>query len=235
MLGNDVLHDLMHHVFRAGARAVNQQIEGVGTRQALRRLSWSPALVRRFWRRVHASPMAAHGFSRRYHACYLRVWRRYLKHPVTSVDEHDHTLHAVWATLGACPPFQTLVATEVYEHIPPAEAPMFLTKCFSNLLEAGRLLLSVPLAEDLDRNLCYCPTCDHFFHRWQHVRSLTLPILAKELTDAGFVIEKVWWRSLLAWNVELRWGWLVGTLARLVFRPDHLLVSAWKPRVMDRT
>lgn len=64
-----------------------------------------------------------------------------------------------------------ILVTEVIEHLydDVLEADIEIWK--SVLKTDGRIILSTPNAEQLEKNYVYCPCCDNYFHKWQHVRS----------------------------------------------------------------
>ncbi|NKC11523.1 MAG: methyltransferase domain-containing protein [Gammaproteobacteria bacterium] len=82
--------------------------------------------------------------------------------------------------------FDAVFCLEVYEHVPDAVMPGFLAQLASLVRPGGLLLLTTPNQEDLDANGVYCPTCDSYFHRWQHLRSVEPEHLLHTMAQAGF-------------------------------------------------
>jgi SAM-dependent methyltransferase len=82
--------------------------------------------------------------------------------------------------------YDTVIMTDVIEHILEGEELSTFTQVKRLLSPGGRLILTTPYAEDLDLAAAYCPVCDHLFHRWQHVRSFTEESLSQYLEKQGF-------------------------------------------------
>lgn len=88
----------------------------------------------------------------------------------------------------ATPPegFDAVFCLEVFEHVPDLMMPAFLDQLTGLVKPGGILLLTTPHREDLDANGVYCPTCDTYFHRWQHLRSVTPEQVLAAFADRGF-------------------------------------------------
>jgi hypothetical protein len=55
----------------------------------------------------------------------------------------------------------------------------------------GRLFITTPNDEDLDKDQIYCPQCDFIHHRWQHVRKWNSYSLRKFLIEKNFDLESI--------------------------------------------
>ena len=95
---------------------------------------------------------------------------------------------------GESEPFDIVLMVEVIEHLLDQDLPVILETISGFLKRDGRLIVTTPNAEDLDLASVYCPNCDTFFHRWQHMRSFTEEMLERFLQQYGFeriVMHKV--------------------------------------------
>jgi 2-polyprenyl-3-methyl-5-hydroxy-6-metoxy-1,4-benzoquinol methylase len=70
--------------------------------------------------------------------------------------------------------FDLVTCIETIEHVPEGELSPLISEMRRVLRPGGVLLITTPNAEILEENLNYCPFCDTEFHRWQHLRSLTI-------------------------------------------------------------
>jgi glycosyltransferase involved in cell wall biosynthesis/2-polyprenyl-3-methyl-5-hydroxy-6-metoxy-1,4-benzoquinol methylase len=87
--------------------------------------------------------------------------------------------------------FDVVFACEVVEHVLEDELADFFTLLASALKPGGRLILTTPNREDLNRSLVYSPTANVLFHRWQHVRSFDRVSFERLLAEHGFAVEVV--------------------------------------------
>jgi 2-polyprenyl-3-methyl-5-hydroxy-6-metoxy-1,4-benzoquinol methylase len=104
-------------------------------------------------------------------------------------------LHGLDGFLGvddgkASASYDAVLCLEVIEHVPEADLPAFVHRLSQSVAPGGVLILTCPNAEDLDMDSCLCPNCGVYFHRWQHLRSVTPQWLTALLTAAGF--ERLW-------------------------------------------
>jgi len=114
--------------------------------------------------------------------------------------------------------FDTVVATEVVEHLSPASFHAGLGEIDRVLKPRGRFVGTVPYREKLEDNLVVCPDCQKVFHRWGHQQSFTVESLGTAL--AGFfevkacrpVVYPPW--NLLNWKGKT--GATLGVLLSLL-------------------
>jgi SAM-dependent methyltransferase len=93
----------------------------------------------------------------------------------------------------------TVCAIETIEHVLPDELNAFLAEIRRVLRPGGKVIITTPLAEDLNAQEIMCPACHTTFHRWQHVRSLTPTTLDDLMRSAGFtrvVSRPAYWYSV---------------------------------------
>lgn len=142
--------------------------------------------------------------------------RRFAKDPLVSV--HHGYLEDADSAFGA----DTIVAVNVLEHV---ERPAgFLEAAYSRLAPDGALLILVPALPALYGSL------DKAF---EHYRRYTRPELEKDLSDAGFVIERLHYMNLVGIA-----GWFVAgrvmrrtTLGRAQVRIYDRWVIPWLRRI----
>lgn len=91
-------------------------------------------------------------------------------------------------------PFDGIFMVEVIEHILDPDVERVFSQVRSWLKRDGMLIITTPLAEDLEMNAAFCPSCEILFHRWQHVRTFTLATLQEFMARQGFRCE--WQRGV---------------------------------------
>lgn len=75
---------------------------------------------------------------------------------------------------------------EVIEHLLDEQVESTLKELYRVLRPGGHVIVTTPHNENLALNMIHCPECGSTFHRWQHVRSLTVPSLSAFMQQAGF-------------------------------------------------
>ncbi len=79
--------------------------------------------------------------------------------------------------------FDTVVATEVLEHLSAASFGAGLAEIERVLRPHGWFIGTVPHREKLGENLVVCPHCQEVFHRWGHQQSFTVESLRAGLAN----------------------------------------------------
>ena len=82
--------------------------------------------------------------------------------------------------------FDTVFMIEVIEHILDEQLASSLDLIRRLLAPGGKLVVTTPNSENLDREMCVCPADGTVFHRWQHVRSFSAESLTTLLAEHGF-------------------------------------------------
>ncbi|HEV3136561.1 MAG TPA: class I SAM-dependent methyltransferase, partial [Pirellulales bacterium] len=77
--------------------------------------------------------------------------------------------------------FDFVVASEVLEHLTPAQRQKGLEEITRTLKPGGYFIGTVPYRELLDLNVAVCPNCQHVFHRWGHTATFDLATMREEL------------------------------------------------------
>jgi glycosyltransferase involved in cell wall biosynthesis/2-polyprenyl-3-methyl-5-hydroxy-6-metoxy-1,4-benzoquinol methylase len=85
--------------------------------------------------------------------------------------------------------FDVAMAIEVIEHVLEDGYGEFFATLDRSLAPGGRVILTTPNREDLDRSLMVSPLAGILYHRWQHVRSFDGAALAELLAQYGFAVE----------------------------------------------
>lgn len=85
--------------------------------------------------------------------------------------------------------FDAVTCFEVLEHVLDQHIEQVCDELTAHLKPGGTLIISTPNSEDLALEMVYCPISNHYFHRWQHVRTITPKWLINMFERRG--IEKV--------------------------------------------
>jgi len=85
--------------------------------------------------------------------------------------------------------FDVITCIETLEHIPDDLIAPLLSELKRLLKPGGLLIITTPFAENLEANLVYCPYCDSEYHKWQHMRTLTMDSMRSLLQPHDFQIE----------------------------------------------
>ena len=89
--------------------------------------------------------------------------------------------------------YDEILVLEVCEHILPTKVLQFYQNLKLLLKPGGRLIISVPVNEDLRRNTLKCPNCGSNHSRMGHVRNYSSELIGAELALANFhVIETIY-------------------------------------------
>ncbi|MCC4270428.1 class I SAM-dependent methyltransferase [Marinobacter nauticus] len=99
-----------------------------------------------------------------------------------------------------------VVLTEVVEHLDDNSLRNVIGECKRILKPGGRLVITTPNNECLDRAKVLCPECGCTFHRWQHQRSWSPASLKAYLRSEGFLSVGV---------SEVTWG---GDVINIIFK-----------------
>jgi SAM-dependent methyltransferase len=111
--------------------------------------------------------------------------------------------------------FDTVVMSEVLEHLDDDIRVKSLTEVCRVLKPGGRLIGTVPARERLAESEVVCPNCEHHFHRWGHQATFDKDSMAALLTG-WFAIETVEERFFNEWE-SVGWGRrMTGLLKKLL-------------------
>jgi 2-polyprenyl-3-methyl-5-hydroxy-6-metoxy-1,4-benzoquinol methylase len=91
------------------------------------------------------------------------------------------------AAPDAC--FDLITCIETIEHMFEESRQKLLFEFHRVLKPGGRLLLTTPNNEDLQKSMIFCPQCAQQFHSMQHICTWTGSSLASFLLDNGFTVN----------------------------------------------
>ncbi len=64
--------------------------------------------------------------------------------------------------------FDYFIASEVLEHMSDDELRINVNEIHRVLKLGGTAIVTVPAQEKFEDNACFCPNCNHIFHKWGH-------------------------------------------------------------------
>ena len=111
--------------------------------------------------------------------------------------------------------FDTVIMTEVLEHLDDEVRKRTLEEVQRILRPGGRFIGTVPAREKLEQAEVVCPSCNHHFHRWGHQASFDVQSIREFLAQA-LLVETVRERFFNEWH-SVGWGRrLTGLLKRFL-------------------
>ncbi len=87
--------------------------------------------------------------------------------------------------------FNTIICTEVLEHLESEQIGKGLKEIYRVLYKGGNLILTVPCDEILERDSVVCPECKHKFHIVGHLQSFNKRKISELLTQNNFSIKYI--------------------------------------------
>lgn len=85
--------------------------------------------------------------------------------------------------------FDTITLIETIEHLQDEALHENMQELFRLLKRDGKLFITTPFDENLDRNLNFCPFCKSEFHHMQHMQSFNAENLTALAGKHGFKVE----------------------------------------------
>jgi len=82
--------------------------------------------------------------------------------------------------------FDVVVLVELIEHVDSIVLSKVMANLRKILAPGGMVIMTTPNDENLDTERVYCPSCNHTFHRWQHLSSWNRITLTAYLAAHGF-------------------------------------------------
>jgi 2-polyprenyl-3-methyl-5-hydroxy-6-metoxy-1,4-benzoquinol methylase len=151
-------------------------------------------------------------------------------HSAAAVDATNARNAAVQGFIGAVPVaelaasdrrFDAIVSIEVIEHLTDPQLAEFLATLRHLLAPDGIAIITTPNEENLRAAETFCPSCQHVFHRWQHLRRWSAAELAAAIDANGLrTIEAVTTDFSRLPQRDLL-GEAKRVLKRLLGRPQH--------------
>ena len=86
--------------------------------------------------------------------------------------------------------FDTIISSEVLEHLNKNELNKVLRFFFEWLDDKGRLIVTTPYNERIEKTVL-CPYCLKWFHPWLHKQSFNERNIREIMKRHGFLIEKI--------------------------------------------
>lgn len=81
--------------------------------------------------------------------------------------------------------YDVVIFSEVIEHILEADYQNVISRVVRYVADGGVLIITTPNQEDIEQKASFCPSCQHFFHPWQHVRSIHPASLVEQFSKLG--------------------------------------------------
>jgi SAM-dependent methyltransferase len=110
--------------------------------------------------------------------------------------------------------FDTVVVSEVLEHLSDEVLAASLREIARVLKAGGQLIGTVPSREHLTEVTVVCPNCSHRFHRWGHLQSFDAARI-RIFLSAYFSEIQVWERPFITFSI-LNWKGKLQGLTRLL-------------------
>jgi ubiquinone/menaquinone biosynthesis C-methylase UbiE len=85
--------------------------------------------------------------------------------------------------------FDTITFIETIEHLQNNMLENTLAEIYRILKPGGKVFITTPFDEDLEKHLAFCPFCKAEFHQMQHMQSFTVNGIKMLLEKHQFVIE----------------------------------------------
>jgi 2-polyprenyl-3-methyl-5-hydroxy-6-metoxy-1,4-benzoquinol methylase len=85
--------------------------------------------------------------------------------------------------------FDSITLIETIEHLQDDALHETMQELSRILKRNGKLFITTPFNEDLDKNLNFCPFCKSEFHHMQHMQSFNIESLAALANKYGFNVE----------------------------------------------
>lgn len=95
--------------------------------------------------------------------------------------------------------FDIVISTEAYEHLRDEWINGYFAELARLCRPSGFVIVTTPMQETLDDNLCACPMCHATFHRWGHLRSADPDRMRSDAAAAGLDV---------VWTGAVRLDWL---------------------------
>jgi 2-polyprenyl-3-methyl-5-hydroxy-6-metoxy-1,4-benzoquinol methylase len=85
--------------------------------------------------------------------------------------------------------FDSITLVETIEHLQDEVLHETMQELYRILKSNGKLFITTPFNEDLDKNLNFCPFCKSEFHQMQHMQSFNVDRLAALAGKYGFKVD----------------------------------------------
>ena len=86
--------------------------------------------------------------------------------------------------------FDTFIASEVLEHLDNQSLKNVIKEIYRILKPNGLAYLTFPAEENLKENECFCPKCQHIFHRYGHFQVWSLKLVKNRFSRFQIILIK---------------------------------------------
>lgn len=123
--------------------------------------------------------------------------------------------------------FNTFLVLDLLEHLNAGEEHHL----FNNLNQSTKhkLILCVPNDEDIEKKSVVCPSCDHKFHPYGHLRNFNVINRLCFLEDKGYTIKHTYylpnWLNIKFWFIPL---FIYKWLASFAWQKGNIIIEATK-------
>ncbi len=111
--------------------------------------------------------------------------------------------------------FDTVIMTEVLEHLSDDVIKQTLKEVHRVLRSGGRFIGTVPADENLLKQRVVCPDCGKLFHQWGHVQSFSSEGLF-QLLAGKYINVKITRKFLGTWGI-LNWKGKISWIIKSIF------------------
>ena len=87
--------------------------------------------------------------------------------------------------------FSTISSFEVFEHLSNEKLDFIVPEFFRIVKPKGRIIVTVPNNEMLEKGHILCPNCNHHFHKMQHLQAFNSTSLVQLFEKHKFKLVKV--------------------------------------------
>lgn len=120
---------------------------------------------------------------------------RYLIEYLNGVFENEHVdVKLVYGDISCIDMkrdvFDIVTCLDILEHIPKENLAKAITNIQNSIVNKGILIGTLPLGENLEKNMVFCPKCGHKFHRIGHYNDFSNIQAVKILLGSDFRIVK---------------------------------------------
>ena len=106
-------------------------------------------------------------------------------------NKHNQYQKTVWIQEIPCPElkensFDIVFLTEVIEHLSDTYYDDTFNEIYRILKPGGKIIVTTPNDENLEKSLTACPNCNSVFHLMQHIRSFNTEFMKNEMSNFKF-------------------------------------------------
>lgn len=122
--------------------------------------------------------------------------------------------------------FDIIFLNEVIEHVYDEQLNAYFNELKRVLSPQGVIVITTPNKENLEASFVYCPHCNSYFHKWQHVRRWDSKLLNEKMKDFGFE-PRVFCGAI---DFDIMTDSIIKRAVRFVSRVHHTIKGNYCPR-----